>query len=196
MPSSAAPSHPSLNLAQHQVFFQDLNHSSPKYMLLSHPKQRRSLLVQDLMLGGWFRVLPHLSVLTLSSFYCPSLWTHTAPCWQFPTCSIFAIKSCAWFSSVDLSHDRISMPLTPLGPQFLDNFSYSQERPFETLTQGLQTCPLMINDSWMLTACQSVCSPKFYLYMLVLIQSCVLMACWETFLFVLNLSKVDVTLGL
>ena len=79
MPSSAAPSRPSLNLAQHRVFFQDLSHSSPKYMLLSHPKQRRSLLVQDLMLGGWFRVLPHLSVLTLSSFYCPSLWTHTAP---------------------------------------------------------------------------------------------------------------------
>ena len=153
--------------------------------------------VQDLMLGGGFSVLPHLSLDILLLLLPLRMDTSCSSAqWEFQTCIIFAIKSCAWFSSVNLRHDCISIPLTPLGPQFLDNFSYSQEQPFESLTQGLQICTLLRNDFLMLTTYQSVSSPKFYLYLLVLIQSCAIMACWETFLFVSNLSKVDVMFGL
>ena len=83
--------------------------------------------VQDLILGGWFSVLLHLSLDTLLLLLpLPVDTSCSSAQWEFQSCIIFAIKACAWFSSMNLSHDCISIPLTPLGPQFLDNFSYSQ----------------------------------------------------------------------
>ena len=128
MPSSVAPfsSFPQ-SFPASEFFFQGLSHSSPKYTFLFHPKGRRSMSVQDLMLGGWFSVLLHLSLDTLLLLLpLPMDTSCSSAQWEFQSCIIFAIKACAWFSSMNLSHDCISIPLTPLGPQFLDNFSYSQ----------------------------------------------------------------------